>query len=281
MKTSKISNFEAILNQQLEFEGEFQTSLEVQVAHYTPACFPLVPVVNKRIIDICAQSWKIIMESVEVNGIMMSGMTVFYTEFYQTLEHFDKMGKFESVLRQHTSGMNSIAAKGAILIRIVNYALALDPDSESAMFMLFTLGKSHNNKRIRPWQYSIFIQTLVNTISSRLGAHATHEVMTAWSHLFAYLMRSILPMAIRGLVNETEVDANVTSEMSPDAVVVDEIEEADAFMQLRKKESRDASRAASRGASRAASRGASQAVSNAGSSANSPRGSLFNPRTGK
>ena len=95
------------------------SAIDVQCAHYTPPSFPLTPIVTKKGMELCKTSWKKILEPVERNGMSLSGMTVFFTEFYDTLEHFDKLGKFETVLRQHTSGMNGIAAKGAILIRII------------------------------------------------------------------------------------------------------------------------------------------------------------------
>lgn len=187
--------------------------LDIQVAHYTPASFPLIPIVTSNTLRVCRESWAKILAPVERDGVSISGMTIFYTEFYDTLAVFDKMGKFESVLRRHSAGMNGIAAKGAILIRIVNYALALDPESDLCFRQLYALGKSHNQKKIRPWQYAVFIQTLMNTISSRLGASATHEVMTAWAHLFAFVLSQILPVAIKGLVNTNEIDINIVDEV--------------------------------------------------------------------
>jgi hemoglobin-like flavoprotein len=64
--------------------------------------------------------------------------------------------------------------------------------------VLYMLGKSHLQKAIRPWQYSVFVQTLLNTIASRLGNDATSEVMEAWVNLFAYVMQGMLPASIKG-----------------------------------------------------------------------------------
>ncbi len=268
-RTARVGSIAHVIDQQKDFETFHETPFEIQVAHYTPACFPLIPLVNKSTTRICSDSWSFILEPVWKDGVTLSGLTLFYTEFYETLAHFDKMGKFESVLLHHTSGLPSIAAKGAILIRIINYALAIDIDSPNCMFMLYTLGKSHNHKRIRPWQYSIFVQTLLNTISSRLQAQATNEVMSAWTHLFAFILRAMLPVAIKGLVNETEMDINVTSDIvvntrdGCDFGVMEQIEEADLLMELKKKELAAESRLQSRAQSRAQSRG--------NSSVNSPR----------
>lgn len=80
--------------------------------------------------------------------------------------------------------------------------------------MLYMLGKSHAQKMIRPWQYATFITTLLNTIASRLGTDATTDVMEAWVHLFAFVMRSMLPEAIKDQVVETELNINTSSEFS-------------------------------------------------------------------
>lgn len=208
-----------VIAQQNQFQTVYVSPIAIQVAHYTPASFPLKPYVSKASIKICAESWEKVIAPVEKDGITVSGLTLFYTQFYDTLEVFDKMGRFETVLKQHAGGTNTVAAKGAILVRIVHYVLALEPESEHCHQMLITLGKSHNHKRIRPWQYSVFIQTLLNTISSRLGANATHDVMSAWVNLFAFVLRSILPIAIKGLVNETEVDINIAAEANDEVAI--------------------------------------------------------------
>lgn len=225
--------------------------LEIHVAHYTPASFPLTPVVTKSTIAACRESWTLVLMPVErEDGSSVSGMTLFYTEFYDTLEVIDTMGKFESVLLQHTGGIESKLAKGGILLRIVNYALNVEPESERSRYALYCLGKAHNQKSIRPWQYSIFIQCLLTTLSSRLGSNATFEVMSAWVHLFAFMLRNILPPAIIGLVDETEVNVNVTNEVG-DSATTDELFEADRALEMKKIVKR--SHANSRGSSAASS----------------------------
>jgi len=113
----------------------------------------------------------------------------------------------------HSTGVNKIAAKGQILMRIMQYVLAIDIDHPKELqYSLFMLGKSHNHKQIRPWQYSIFVQTMINTLASRLGSNATHDVMAAWVNLFAFVMKTMLPPAIKGLVVETELNSNATAQ---------------------------------------------------------------------
>jgi hypothetical protein len=71
------------------------------------------------------------------------------------------------------------------------------------------------------------VQTLLNTISSRLGTHATNTVMEGWVNLFAFVMQSMLPPAINGQVVETELNINTSSEFAGGrtAIEVQEIEE--------------------------------------------------------
>ena len=89
----------------------------------------------------------------------------------------DENKKIEAVLGSHTTGQNKVAEKGAIIIRIVNYVLSLTENDEQTQFRLYTLGKAHAKRKIRPYMYSIFVQVMLYTISAQLGTHATHEGM--------------------------------------------------------------------------------------------------------
>ena len=181
--------------------------VELQVAHFMPASFPLVPVVSeKRILKIQA-SWKIITEDnrTEGSGLVRSGITQFYDEFYSRLTIHDAMGLFETILVKHSAGKNTIAAKGAIILRIINFIFRLDFASSNIKDILQKLGRSHNKMGIRPWMYAAFVQTLLLTIASRLGNRATHDVMEAWVNVFAFVLKTMLPAAIRGLTQNDEM----------------------------------------------------------------------------
>jgi hemoglobin-like flavoprotein len=186
------------------------------VAHFTPSSFPLIPTVNAQSSLLCTTAWaKIVSQCVQIDRhTAISGMTAFYNEFYERLQMFDSSGKFDAVLSRHSGGQNKIAAKGAIILRIVNFIVRIQADSKANAILLYMLGKSHSQKAIRPWQYSIFVQTLLNTISSRLGREATSDVMEAWVNLFAYVMQGMLPAAIRDQVVETELNINTSSEFT-------------------------------------------------------------------
>lgn len=197
---------------QHKFAREYEIPLEIQVAHFTPSSFPMVPIITPRSARICAETWKLICAAVkQEDGSTQSGITIFYNDFYERLAMFDSSGRFDAVLSRNTSGQNKIAAKGAIIVRIVQFLLQIEEDSEKVQLSLFMLGKSHAQKGIRPWQYSIFVQTLLISVASCLGRHATNDVMESWVNLFAFVMRSMLPEAIKGQVVVTEMNINTTS----------------------------------------------------------------------
>ncbi|CAM9258321.1 unnamed protein product, partial [Ectocarpus fasciculatus] len=182
------------------------------VAHYTPSSFPLIPLINKNTSKILKDSWQqLVKKNVIENGISTSGITVFYNEFYERLRILDTSGRFEAVLTRNIEGMSMLQAKGAILIRMVKYVISISGDSQETQSQMQALGRLHSSKDIRPWQYSIFVQTLLLTISSRLGTGATTDVMEAWVNMFAFVMKGMLPSAIEHQVVETEINVNVTS----------------------------------------------------------------------
>ena len=184
--------------------------IELQVAHFMPTSFPLLPVVSEKATALVGDSWRLITETevVDEHGAKISGLTAFYTEFYRRLSAVDTKGHFESVLVKFSAGQNKIAAKGAILVRIVKFAVRTDFSSKDAVRALYQLGRLHNRMRIRPWMYSVFVTNLLLTIADRLGSKATNLVMEAWVHVFAHIMRAMLPVAIRGLVTNDEVTLN-------------------------------------------------------------------------
>ena len=94
--------------------------------------------------------------------------------------------QIEAVLGSHTTGQNKIAEKGAIIIRIVNYVLSLSDNDEQTQFRLYTLGKAHAKRKIRPYMYSVFVQVLLYTISAQLGTHATHEGTMSFLSIHSY-----------------------------------------------------------------------------------------------
>lgn len=167
--------------------------------------------ISPESMELCKKSWQIIMDTTEVeDGVATSGVTMFYQEFYSRLALEDNTGEFEAVITRNMSGLmnNRMAAKGAILMRIIQFVLKIEGDSPVARKLLVNLGKSHSKKGIRPWQYSVFITVLVATISCRLGTEASSVVMEAWVNLFAYVIRTMLPFAIKNQVAERELFIN-------------------------------------------------------------------------
>jgi hemoglobin-like flavoprotein len=142
-------------------------------------------------------------------------------EFYERLDTQDTSGRFDAVLSRNSSGDTKILAKGAILIRIVKFVIAIEKDSREVQYNLYMLGKSHSHKGIRPWQYTVFIQCMLLTLSSRLGIAATSDVMEAWVNVFAFVCKSMLPPAIENQVVETEINVNTSSEFASDRVAME------------------------------------------------------------
>jgi hemoglobin-like flavoprotein len=142
-------------------------------------------------------------------------------EFYERLDAQDTSGRFDAVLSRNAIGTSKIIAKGAILVRIIKFVIAIEGDSREVQYNLYMLGKSHSHKGIRPWQYTVFIQTLLLTLSSRLGTAASSDVMEAWVNVFAFVCKSMLPPAIENQVVETEINVNTSSEFASDRVAME------------------------------------------------------------
>lgn len=189
--------------------------LSIQIAHFTPSSFPLIPFFNKNTIKICKKSWEILLKTTYKSlqtGLNTSSITVFYNEFYQRLYKLDNKHEIDKILTNNCRGGSNIAAKGAIIVRIVKFALSLENNAENIK-KIRKLGKSHSRMGIRGWQYSMFIEILLITISSQLGSYATFDVMSCWVNLFAFILQHMLPTALEGNVTPYELN---TAEHSPE-----------------------------------------------------------------
>eukprot|EP01041_Mallomonas_annulata_P001627 gene1627-3150_t len=189
--------------------------IHVSVAHFTPSTFPILPMISLKTTMICRESWAKILakDSTDENGVVTAGMTMFYNTFYETLEKYDGNKDFESVLTRNCKGTNKIAAKANILIKIIKYVLKIEEASPQIEAMLDQLGKRHDRMKIHPWQYATYIQTVLLTIAGRLETYATYSVMEAWVNLFAYVLKFMLPSAIKNMVSKSEFhfDCNIES----------------------------------------------------------------------
>jgi hypothetical protein len=166
------------------------------------------PIVTRRTIQICKETWDRMLEPLfdPNSGYKISGLTAFYNAFYEVLSVRDRGGKFDDILMRYATGMTHIAAKGAILVRIMNFTVGIDPEDPNSLLAISSLGKSHCFKSVRPWQYSVFMTTMLEVIASK---YEDYDIVAAWTNLFAFLLLHMLPAAIKGVAYSTELDVNV------------------------------------------------------------------------
>ena len=184
----------------------------LEVAHYMPTSFPLITLFSSNIHRTCAESWKFIAECSEIDEC--DGISIFCCEFFERLSQHDSNGQFDDVFSRHRKERNELAMKIGKLTKLINFLLVIDENSSKTVRKIKSLGKSHARMGIRPWQYSIFIENLLLTISSRLRTKASHHVMYAWVHLFGFVLKIMLPYAISGLVDPDEMHIKVYSKSS-------------------------------------------------------------------
>jgi hemoglobin-like flavoprotein len=161
---------------------------EIKIAHYTSCIFPLVPLINDNTYDICNESWKYIINKKIVNN-NLSGISMFYNEFYKRLSLIDTNNKIITLIEKNCKGENKITAKGNLIIIIIKFALDKTQHTNAKFKKIKILAKKYN---IDPYVYSIFLETLIYTISDNLEYNATHNIMKEWINLFAYILKEFL-----------------------------------------------------------------------------------------
>jgi len=162
------------------------------ITHFTPASFPIPAHLDRRIIDSCRRCWKNIFYG--VNG----EREAFSVNFYEKL--LSKSPRFADVF---PIGQKGILFKHDLLGKAINMVTALD--LETCRTRLTALGKYHNKLKIRPWMYSDYFVTVVETIASVVGKGATYSLMEQWYQALSFVSYFMLKGALPGNTIEGEV----------------------------------------------------------------------------
>jgi hemoglobin-like flavoprotein len=161
------------------------------LAHYTPSIFPLIPVITNKTLELCKSSWATIkaLKQKDLTGADISGAVYFYDQFYNRL--FDRHTLYKKLFPD-------IKTAGSVLIKVMNLACKLNPNElEDSIKTLTDLGIYHQMKDIRPWQYSVYAETLLPTIRHCIGSDSEgDDVMSEWAHLIAFVLKHLLPNAL-------------------------------------------------------------------------------------
>lgn len=162
------------------------------ITHFTPAAFPIPAHLDRRIIDSCRRSWKKIYYG--VNG----EREAFARDFYAKL--LKKSPRFADVFP--TGGKGDLF-KHDLLGKAINMLTSLD--LETCRTRLTALGRFHNKLKIRPWMYSDYFVTVVETLAEVLKEGATYSLMEQWYQALSFVSYFMLKGALPGNTIEGEV----------------------------------------------------------------------------
>ncbi|CAM9399472.1 unnamed protein product [Chrysoparadoxa australica] len=179
------------------------------VAHYMSPTMPLDFEVRDRHKEICGKSWKCIVQGKATGGNQVArgdaGLVLFCDEFYYRL--FQRYSAFKAVFP-------NMKKRGEVLISAMQFILDLEFDgSKEERLKICKLGERHHTKKgVRPWHFSAYTETLLETIMSWLGREASIDTGEAWSMCVGYVCEKLLSTYLIGQVIPTEYQVNESSE---------------------------------------------------------------------
>jgi hemoglobin-like flavoprotein len=162
------------------------------ITHFTPAQFPVPAHIDSLIISKCKKSWSKIFYG--LNGERDAFCQVFYGKLLK------KSPRFADVF---PTGVGGDLFKHDLLGKALNMLTSLDLDT--CKQRLTSLGKFHNKLKIRPWMYSDYFVTVVETLNTVLADKATYALMEQWYHALSFVSFFMLRGALSGNVIEGEV----------------------------------------------------------------------------
>lgn len=175
-----------------------KVQLQFFMSQYTLTTFPDIPIITQESNEICYNTWNKIINTdiTNADGVILQGKVAFYNEFYGVLKIVDTCGIIDGVLLENSKIQDNELTKMSILLRIVKNIINIKNDSEKTQKKLYMLGNFHSTKHIKPFFYSIFVKTLLQSIYVLLGVSSTEEIMDAWINQIAFVMKYMtIPIA--------------------------------------------------------------------------------------
>mmetsp|Transcript_27622 Transcript_27622/g.35698 ORF Transcript_27622/g.35698 Transcript_27622/m.35698 type:complete len:334 (+) Transcript_27622:37-1038(+) len=177
------------------------------IQHYIPPTFPLHPMVTKHHLKAINKTWKLIREGT-AEGLTKgtggkSGIVFFFDDFYFRL--YQRSTEFSDFFG------GDLRKRGEVLLRITQYIASMDiSDRRQLDKDLELLGKTHAHvkRNIRPWMYSVFVETLIESLMYCLGENGTYESSLSWTFALAYILEKMLQKALKGRLMDFEFNAN-------------------------------------------------------------------------
>ncbi|CAM9435867.1 unnamed protein product [Chrysoparadoxa australica] len=158
------------------------------VAHYMPPTFPLEAYLDPIMMMRCRTSWEKIMAGT-ADGMGShagkDGIVLYYDEFFFRL--FKRARVFLDIFPDP-------AKRGEVLMKALGFMLKLEGDDGLVENKkIFYLGKSHRFKsQVRPWHFSVYVETALETLMFWLGGDADVETGEAWTCLVSYTLKRLL-----------------------------------------------------------------------------------------
>jgi len=193
-----------VTNVVFEYEGIPISNNNVHISHYLPPTFPIESVVTSMTLEKCTKTWNLISLGAAQgmgNTIGKSGVVLMYDEFFFRL--FKRAKIFEDIFP-------SVQKRAEVMLKGIEFILGLTGnDSPQEQKRLFFLGRAHRFKQsLRPWMFSVYAETFLETLMFWLGSDANSSIGEAWTNLYAYALRRILTAYLVNRVIENEFYQN-------------------------------------------------------------------------
>ncbi len=167
-------------------------SRQVKLEHYQPQEFPLIPVISTDTHLLTNESWKKISdreyEDAETQSGKVKGAIFFYNTFFKLL--FDKSTDFRTKFP-------TVISQASVMSKVIAICLSIEYNKlDLQTTQLKELGLKHRYLVQDPWQFGIYATTIHSALKICLDTDATPQVMTAWLNVLAFILRTMLPVAI-------------------------------------------------------------------------------------
>jgi len=159
------------------------------------------PVLTPRVGELTKLSWERIVsgdaqgfKKIQENDPTVTSLVYFYDRFYTQLFFL-----YPEVKRFFQA---SISSQGRRLVKsLMGLATITLFDTSRVHSRLVELTNTHNTIGIHPMYYGGFVWNMIITLRHCLGEDWTNDIQEAWTIAGSYMLRTMVPVAVRGTRN--------------------------------------------------------------------------------
>ena len=200
------NDFQMVGNRKHSHIDESHETIDIQMAisHYMPPRFPMYQVIDQNDVTNFKELWDFIYHNKSDGTRTQSLLSSLFDSFY------DKLFERSETFKRFFGGDFKLRCK--LLTKQMMFFTTLDLD-HNVQKVFDDLGRMHTKMGISNWQYSLFVEVLLESLATVLGDHAEPVKMRSATRVVSFALYKLLEATlIPEIIEPFEMEVNFQGE---------------------------------------------------------------------